>query len=269
VDFLIQNMSNSAIDKATSPPSSLENYGSNTALHLCAIYDKVECMKLLLRSGANANLKNSQNKTPMDIAQELGHHTCEELLMNAANRQKNFFDNINIDWNLSHDDGSTDFSDDETIIEDRNGSLTPEKKNRSRPPSYTGGDSPVTLRSRSSTCDSLQLGSSPNSNNRQMPPPPPPQSRKPEFLVHASLKKRVAPLPPPPNSMQLQYGTLPSSHSRTPSDPIAAGYHTLSHTHKRSPSSDSSSGRSVIPIGKSGWSALFISRPSTGFQEVN
>lgn len=41
--------------------------------------------------------------------------------MNAANRQKNFFDNINIDWNLSHDDGSTDFSDDETIIEDRVG----------------------------------------------------------------------------------------------------------------------------------------------------
>lgn len=69
-----------------------------------------------------------------------------------------------------------------------------------------------------------------------------------DFLVHATLKKR-APLPPPPNSMQLQYGTLPSSHSRTPSDPIAAGYHTLSHTHKRSPSSDSSSGRSVIPIG--------------------
>ncbi|XP_063929318.1 arfGAP with SH3 domain, ANK repeat and PH domain-containing protein isoform X3 [Zophobas morio] len=249
VDFLIQNMSSSAIDKTTNPPPGLENCGSNTALHLCAIYDKVECMKLLLRSGANANLKNSQNKTPMDIAQELGHHTCEDLLVNAANRQKSFFDNINIDWNLSHDDGSTDFSDDETIIEDRNGSLTPEKKNRSRPPSYTGGDSPVTLRSRSSTCDSLQLGSSPNSNNRQMPPPPPPQSRKPELLVHASLKKRVAPLPPPPNSMQLQYGTLPSSHSRTPSDPIAAGYHTLSHTHKRSPSSDSSSGRSVIPIG--------------------
>lgn len=39
--------------------------------------------------------------------------------MNAANRQKNFFDNINIDWNLSHDDGSTDFSDDETVVDDR------------------------------------------------------------------------------------------------------------------------------------------------------
>lgn len=29
------------------------------------------------------------------------------------------FDNVNFDWNLSHDDGSTDFSDDETIIDDR------------------------------------------------------------------------------------------------------------------------------------------------------
>lgn len=34
-------------------------------------------------------------------------------------RQKSHFDNVNIDWNLSHDEGSTDFSDDETIIEDR------------------------------------------------------------------------------------------------------------------------------------------------------
>lgn len=207
VDFLIQNMSNSALDKTTNPPAIPEISGCNTALHLCALYDKAECMKLLLRSGADANIRNSQNKTPMDIAQELGNNTCQELLQNAANRLKNFFDNINIDWNLSHDDGSTDFSDDETIIEDRNGSLTPEKKNRSRPPSYSASN------------------------------------------VHGSLKKRVAPLPPPTNAGQYQYGTLPSSHSRTPSDPIAAGYHTLSHTHKRSPSSDSSSGRSVIPIG--------------------
>ncbi|GJQ65771.1 hypothetical protein Trydic_g11948 [Trypoxylus dichotomus] len=256
VDFLIQNMSIHGLNKATARPISSDRVGCNTALHLAALYDKVECMKLLLRSGADTSLPNSQNKTAMDIAEELGHHTCQELLQNAANRQKNLFDNINIDWNLSHDDGSTDFSDDETIIDDRNGSLTPEKKNRSRPPSYTGGgDSPVTLRSRSSTCDSLQSGSSPNSNNWHMPPPPPPQSRKPVIAnVHGSLKKRVAPLPPsgpvqmPSGSI---YGTLPNSHSRTPSDPVGAGYHTLSHTHKRSPSSDSSSGvRSVIHIGK-------------------
>lgn len=144
-------------------------------------------------------------------------------LSHALQRQKTLFDNVNIDWNLSHDEGSTDFSDDETIIEDRvsgsrfhntkptpkennrppmcmcavysrtrmsisqNGCLTPEKKSRSRPPSYAGGggtgsgDSPVTLRSRSSTCDSLQSGSSPSAstNRQQMPPPPPPQARKP------------------------------------------------------------------------------------------
>ncbi|XP_045482000.1 arfGAP with SH3 domain, ANK repeat and PH domain-containing protein isoform X2 [Harmonia axyridis] len=239
VDFLIQNMTNSSLDKQTTIPNSPEISGGNTALHICALYDKVESMKLLLRSGASATIRNSQNKVPMDIAQELGHHTCIELLQNTTNRLKNIFDNINIDWNLSHEDGSTDFSDDDTVIEDRNGSLTPEKKNRSRPPSYTGGESPITNRSRSSTCDSLQLGSSPNSN-RQMPPPPLPQVN-----VHGSLKKRVAPLPPP-GSMQMQYGTLPSSHSRTPSDPFAAGYHTLSHTHKRSPSTDSTSPRSVI-----------------------
>ena len=74
------------------------------------------------------------------------------------------------------------------------------------------------------------------------------------------MKKRIAPLPPPglacgSTSSSAMYGTLPSSHCRTPSDPVAAGYHTLSHTHKRSPSSDSSAGtgttRSVIQhIGK-------------------
>ena len=40
-------------------------------------------------------------------------------LSHAVQRQKTLFDNVNIDWNLSHDEGSTDFSDDETIIEDR------------------------------------------------------------------------------------------------------------------------------------------------------
>ncbi|XP_015833458.2 arfGAP with SH3 domain, ANK repeat and PH domain-containing protein isoform X5 [Tribolium castaneum] len=237
VDFLIQNMSSSAIDKATSPPSDLENCGSNTALHLCAIYDKVECMKLLLRSGANANVKNSQNKTPMDIAQELGHHTCEDLLMNTANRQKNFFDNINIDWNLSHDDGSTDFSDDETIIEDRNGSLTPEKKNRSRPPSYTGGDSPVTLRSRSSTCDSLQLGSSPNSNSRQMPPPPPPQARKPDCKSSDKLgivRRPQNPPPPAPNpSNRLSNGRSTESISSMASDVDVPGHNPVPPPRRR------------------------------------
>ncbi|XP_033326067.1 arfGAP domain of ASAP isoform X3 [Megalopta genalis] len=213
VDFLVQNMSTGGTDRTT--------IDGETALHLCARHDRAEAMKLLLRAGADPTHRNKQDKTPLDIAQEMGHHTCKELLSHALQRQKTLFDNVNIEWNLSHDEGSTDFSDDETIIEDRNGCLTPEKKSRSRPPSYVGGggsgggtgsgDSPVTLRSRSSTCDSLQSGSSPSAstNRQQMPPPPPPQARKPVAVpapmapdisvnIHGSLKKRVAPPPPPP-----------------------------------------------------------------------
>ena len=46
------------------------------------------------------------------------------------NRQKVMFENVNIDWNLQHEDGSTDFSDEE-MLEDAPRTLnrTPDKKN--------------------------------------------------------------------------------------------------------------------------------------------
>jgi hypothetical protein len=37
--------------------------------------------------------------------------------MHALNRKKTMFENVYIDWHLSHDEGSTDFSDDETLDE--------------------------------------------------------------------------------------------------------------------------------------------------------
>lgn len=80
VDFLIQNMSSQGLDKLTAPPNSPDIIGCNSALHLCALYDKPESMKLLLRSGADISLRNSQDKTAFDIAQEMGHHTCQELV---------------------------------------------------------------------------------------------------------------------------------------------------------------------------------------------
>lgn len=40
---------------------------------------------------------------------------------------------------------------------------TPDRRGRSRPPSFAGRESPIHLRSRSSTSDSLRSGSSPNS----------------------------------------------------------------------------------------------------------
>ncbi|XP_030382329.1 arfGAP with SH3 domain, ANK repeat and PH domain-containing protein isoform X2 [Scaptodrosophila lebanonensis] len=155
VDFLIQNMPPKGLNKATNPPGVLDVTGKNTALHLCALHDRRECMKLLLRSGADYELRNSQNKTALDIAKEMGHNGCKELIECAIKREKSAFDHINTDWNLPNEDGSTDFSDDDTVIDER--------KSRSRPPSFAGGDSPV-LRSRSSTCDSIQSSSSPIAN---------------------------------------------------------------------------------------------------------
>lgn len=162
IDFLIQNMPAQGLNKATNAPGPLDMTGKNTALHLCALHDRRECLKLLLKSGADFELKNSQNKTPLDIAKEMGHEACQELIECAMRREKGAFDHINTDWNLPNDDGSTDFSDDDTVIDER--------KARSRPPSFAGGDSPVAIRSRSSTCDSIQSGSSPSSScpsNRQ------------------------------------------------------------------------------------------------------
>lgn len=81
VDFLIQNMPAQGLNKATNPPGPLDVTGQNTALHLCALHDRRECMKLLLRSGADYELKNSQNKTALDIAKETGHTACQELVI--------------------------------------------------------------------------------------------------------------------------------------------------------------------------------------------
>lgn len=81
VDFLVQNMPSQGIDKVTAIPfNSTEHSGSNSALHLCAMHNKTECMKLLLRTGANQDIRNSDGKTPMDIAQEMQHHTCIDLV---------------------------------------------------------------------------------------------------------------------------------------------------------------------------------------------
>ena len=77
VDFLVQNMPSGGIDKATAD--------GDTALHLCAKHDKSEAMKLLLRASADPMLRNKMDKTPLDIAQDFGHHTCKELVFFVFN----------------------------------------------------------------------------------------------------------------------------------------------------------------------------------------
>lgn len=80
VDFLIQNMPSQSLDRQTLPPMSSDSSGRNTALHLCAMFNQVECMKLILRSGADTTIRNSHDKTAFDIAQQLNNKTCVELV---------------------------------------------------------------------------------------------------------------------------------------------------------------------------------------------
>ena len=70
VDFLVQN--SSSLDRKTKE--------GNTPLHYCVIQNQPEAMRLLLRSGASADLPNNNGKTPLNIARERGYHLCEELV---------------------------------------------------------------------------------------------------------------------------------------------------------------------------------------------
>jgi Arf-GAP/SH3 domain/ANK repeat/PH domain-containing protein len=204
VDFLVQN--SSCLDRRTKE--------GNTALHYCVIQNQPEAMRLLLRSGANADVQNNNGKTPLGIARERSHHLCEELLLHALAHKKTEFENVNIDWNLSHDDGSTDFSDEETLEDHpRTMTRTPERKgtttrpisvytpsnnglngtNNDESPDHNGSRGNTSDWSRSNTSDS---GDSPGSyRNSVMPPPPPPQSKKPSLcksfllFVAGSLKQ--------------------------------------------------------------------------------
>ena len=93
-------------------------------------------------------------------------------LLHALDRQKTMFENVNIDWNLHHDDMATDFSDEETLEDTSSRTLnrTPDRRGAAssgnRPMSvYTpvqgGGaaedDSPENNRSQVGTFDFLHL----------------------------------------------------------------------------------------------------------------
>lgn len=70
LDFIIQN--SRAINR--------QNALGETPLHYCAKYNLPECMKLLLRSGADVNLRNKNNETPLDLVQKRGYEFLVEIL---------------------------------------------------------------------------------------------------------------------------------------------------------------------------------------------
>ena len=125
-------------------------------------------------------------------------------------RKKTMFEHVNYDWHMSHDDGSTDFSDDETLDDHprSNGLRSPEKLNGLSPnekilrPNLTVFHSPNNNNTSSSPKDYFTAntsdwsrstpsdhgGDSPGSY-RIMPPPPPPQNKKPSICKLQILRE--------------------------------------------------------------------------------
>ncbi|XP_049455228.1 arf-GAP with SH3 domain, ANK repeat and PH domain-containing protein 1a isoform X1 [Epinephelus fuscoguttatus] len=120
VDFLVQNSGN--LDGQTD--------GGNTALHYCCLYNKSECVKLLLRGKPDITITNQNGETALDIAQRLKNSQCEELLVEAVSGRFNPHVHVEYDWNLQLDE--LDESDDEL-----DNKPSPVKKERSlRPQSF-------------------------------------------------------------------------------------------------------------------------------------
>ncbi|XP_040001374.1 arf-GAP with SH3 domain, ANK repeat and PH domain-containing protein 1a isoform X2 [Xiphias gladius] len=120
VDFLVQNSGH--LDGQTD--------GGNTALHCCCLYNKPQCVKLLLRGKPDIHITNQSGETALDIARRLKNSQCEEPLVEAVSGRFNPHVHVEYDWNLRLDE--LDESDDE--LDEK---PSPVKKERSlRPQSF-------------------------------------------------------------------------------------------------------------------------------------
>ncbi|KAM6908763.1 arf-GAP with SH3 domain, ANK repeat and PH domain-containing protein 1 isoform 1-T1 [Lycodopsis pacificus] len=120
VDFLVQNSGN--LDKQT-------EWG-NTALHYCSMYEKPECLKLLLRGKPATDITNQNGETALDVARRLRNTQCEEALVQAAEGKFNPHIHVEYEWSLRLEE--MDESDDD--LDDK---PSPIKKDRSpRPQSF-------------------------------------------------------------------------------------------------------------------------------------
>ncbi|KAF7667991.1 hypothetical protein LDENG_00037480 [Lucifuga dentata] len=120
VDFLVQNSGN--LDKQT-------EWG-NTALHYCCMYEKPECLKLLLRGKPATDITNQNGETALDVARRLRNIQCEEALVQAAEGKFNPHIHVEYEWSLRLEE--MDESDDD--LDDK---PSPIKKDRyPRPQSF-------------------------------------------------------------------------------------------------------------------------------------
>uniref|UniRef100_A0A670IJ29 ArfGAP with SH3 domain, ankyrin repeat and PH domain 3 n=1 Tax=Podarcis muralis TaxID=64176 RepID=A0A670IJ29_PODMU len=113
VDFLVQN--SGSLVKQTSK--------GNTPLHYCSLHNKPECIKLLLRARANITITNEAGETALDIARQMNHDVCENLLLEAQNDQFNMRAHVEYEWRLGQEDM---FESDDDLDE----KVSPAKKDR-------------------------------------------------------------------------------------------------------------------------------------------
>ncbi|KAG7264998.1 hypothetical protein CRUP_017158, partial [Coryphaenoides rupestris] len=62
--------------------TSSQNASGNTALHVCALYNKENCVRVLLYRGANKEAKNKHGQTPFQVAVMSGNFELGEIIKN-------------------------------------------------------------------------------------------------------------------------------------------------------------------------------------------
>ncbi|NWW52992.1 ASAP3 protein, partial [Pedionomus torquatus] len=89
VDFIIQN--GGTLDRVTQE--------GNTALHYGALYNRPNCLKLLLKGKATFSMAvNAVGETALDVARRLKHTECEELLEQAQAGKLSLQVHVEYDW---------------------------------------------------------------------------------------------------------------------------------------------------------------------------
>jgi len=70
-----------------------------TPLHVAAYYDAVDCVTILLNSGANTEIKDNLGETPLDIAQSK-HLNCANILKLHREFYSKIFDYYNLKFQM-------------------------------------------------------------------------------------------------------------------------------------------------------------------------
>ncbi|KAF4013874.1 hypothetical protein G4228_005336 [Cervus hanglu yarkandensis] len=103
VDFIIQNGGHLDAKAAD----------GNSALHCAALYNQLDCLKLLLKGRASVATVNEAGETALDIARKKQHKECENLLEQAQAGTLTFPLHLDYPWGISTEPGSDSEEDEE------------------------------------------------------------------------------------------------------------------------------------------------------------